>query len=105
MLKLTAMRTFEVHVNGKWEPALMSQLEPGDVFRMFEPSGELVQDQRGDTTFKVENHPALEASPYIVVEVPVQEEPPAEKPKVSYSAAAEQSHSSFPHRFARGDGY
>lgn len=43
MLSTKELRKFEVWYNNQWVPCRMDQLEPGDLFRIFEHTGEPVQ--------------------------------------------------------------
>jgi hypothetical protein len=45
------MRRVEIKINGEWEPAKFEDIIEGDIFRLFEPTGEPVEDLDGNTVF------------------------------------------------------
>jgi hypothetical protein len=40
----TGLRMIEIFNNGRWQTGIFRELQKGDVFRMFEPTGEPVKD-------------------------------------------------------------
>lgn len=60
MISKEQLRTTQVLINGEWETCIMSQLEKGDVIRMFEPNGDPVTAPDGCTLFEVQSPATIE---------------------------------------------
>lgn len=64
MLAAEKLRRVEVRRDSGWEAVLdLGQLEPGDVFRMFEPDGTRVFDAGGFSAWVVEERPFIRCKP------------------------------------------
>lgn len=71
MNKDSDMRVVEVmDSNGKWIPFKFKQLEPGNIFRMFESTGEPVVGTNGNTVFTAATVPQFDedGTPIIYIE-------------------------------------
>lgn len=44
-------RTCEIFTNGEWQTIDFSLVHTGDKFRLYEPTGEIVEDDDGNTEF------------------------------------------------------
>jgi len=59
MIAREMMRRIEIKHEGQWVEADMGQVEPGDVFRMFEPGGKPVADSSGHTAWQAVARPFI----------------------------------------------
>jgi hypothetical protein len=71
MKKVEDLRITEVHQeDGTWVKLIsMGQLEVGDVFRMFEATGEAVLDRDGKSVFVCIKVPAVEADSATILDI------------------------------------
>ena len=60
MIPKEQLRTTQVLQDGEWVSVVISQLEKGDVIRMFEPTGEAVAAPDGNTIFIVQGPAEIE---------------------------------------------
>lgn len=54
-------RKVEIKKNGKWIEYDFSRLKKGDIFRLYEKTGEIVKDDKGNTEFVATSEPYLTA--------------------------------------------
>jgi len=52
------LRRVECLTKDGFKPVRMKDLKVGDVFRIFEPDGTIIPDEKGNTMFKVQEPPA-----------------------------------------------
>lgn len=64
MLDASQLRTVSIRQpDGTWEFSSTVALEPGDVFRMWEPGGAPVADAEGRTLFRCTKPPMVHCEP------------------------------------------
>lgn len=63
------LRKVEVLKDGKWQEIEFKKIHKGDIFRLFESTGEPVMDNNGKTEFVAKNEPYMTSDGVLGVDI------------------------------------